>query len=137
MAEKTMEEKIALVNSLVNEYSQAYVTSDSSVLSKILHDDWLLIPSPPDEDGRREIKTKDQVIRELETGILKVTNIEDSSVKIRVFGQTVVVTGRRNSKATHNGRDISNHTWFTQVYVWQNGEFRCVSTHSSVVPTYP
>ena len=127
------EKKIATVKELAKKYVQAYGTSDASSLSKILHEDWRLIPSRC-SDGRVQMKTKDEVLQDLKAEILEVKDIDDSCIEARSFGQTVVVTGRRNAKIRFKGESENNHTWFTQVYVEQDDEFRCVSTHVSLIP---
>ncbi len=108
---------------LCNQYSAAYLTHDVSSLGNILADDWTLITA-----GCGEVVDKVGQLKDLADGTLKVEAIDDSEVKCRVYGDAAVVTGRRQSKVFYKERDVSDLTRFSQFYIYQEGNWRCVST---------
>lgn len=113
-------------------YAQAYLKGDTAALRRILADDWTLItPGCGDRiDKRRHLE-------DVERGVLKVEQIEDSAVHVRIYGEAALVSGLRRSQATYNGRDISDETRFTQVYSASSGTWQCVSTQVTAIRPDP
>jgi ketosteroid isomerase-like protein len=112
-----------VVRALSNQYARAYLTKDINSLDRILSDDWTLITA-----GCGDRVSKRDQLKDLADGKLQVHGIEDSDVIVRFFGNAAVVTGKRASKVTYNGRDVSDLALFTQFYVAVDEGWRCVST---------
>src|SRR4051812_8561416 len=91
----------------------ALVKGDVSSFESLLADDWLVITS----DGH--VVGKAQRLRELKSGDFKVEAIDKSEVKVRVYGDAAVVTGRERDKLTYRGRDVGGDFRFTEVYARQ------------------
>lgn len=90
-------------------------------------DDWKLITRCGDE------VTKAHQLKDLEDGTLQIEEIEDSEVRVRVYGNAATVTGRRQSNVYHNKHDASAQTRFTQLYLLRDGDWRCVSTQVTTI----
>ena len=88
---------------LEEELGAAILRSDTAKLGHILADEWeVIIPTG-------EVWTKETALMLLKTGILAVESGENSDVKVRVYGDTAVVTGRGISKGKYKGVDSVVH----------------------------
>jgi len=63
----------------------------------------------------------------IKSGDIKITSNELSDLKVRVYGDTAVVTGKTDVKGTSGGKDISGPTLFTRVYVKKDGRWQSVA----------
>lgn len=113
-----------LVRVLSEKNRNCYLNADCEGLSSILADDWILITA-----GCVDEVYKKNHLEDLRSGKLKVNSIRDSDIRVRVFGDSVVVTGKRQSDVAYNNRDVSDVTQFSQFYVNSKDGWKCVSTH--------
>ena len=67
-------------------------------------------------------------------GRMRFERYETSDVKVRVYGDTAVVTGRLQRTRTVGGRQRADDWRFTKVYARQAGAWRVVSFHASDSP---
>ena len=110
---------------LEEELGAAILRSDTAKLGHILADEWeVIIPTG-------EVWTKETALMLLKTGILAVESGENSDVKVRVYGDTAVVTGRGISKGKYKGVDYSSDERWTDVFVKKDGRWQCVASHST------
>ena len=79
--------------------------------------------------------TKPQHLAELKSpgGGLEFETIAD--VKVRVFGDTAVVTGSANQKSTENGKETRGHYIWTDVFV--ETEWALAGSESPRTPSLP
>ena len=75
-----------------------------------LHPDWFMI----DAHGKRF--TKAEELQLLKTNNFKPSSLQVSDLHVTVHGDTAVVTGISQVKASFEGKDISGRYRFTQVY---------------------
>jgi ketosteroid isomerase-like protein len=129
--EKAIETEKQLIT-LCNQYSDAYLSKDISSLDSILADDWTLITADCGDEVNKAKQLKD-----LKDGTLRVEAINDSDVKVRVYGDAAIVTGRRQSKVTNKKHDVSDLTRFSQFYILQEGRWRCVRTQVTSIQINP
>jgi hypothetical protein len=120
------------VTALAKQYGAAYLARDARALDKILDDEWTLITA-----GCADEVYKPGQLRDLRSGALKVDKIRDSQVRVRVYGDAAVVTGRRVSTVTYKGRDVSDVTRFSQFYALGEKGWRCVSTQVTSIRPDP
>lgn len=132
MSGKGRPEVVEEITALSNRYSNAYTARDVSALDRILADDWTLITAGCGDEVDKRGQLKD-----LENGTLQVHGIEDSGVRVRVYDNAAVVTGKRASKVTYNGRDVSDVTRFSQFYVQGDYGWQCVSTQVTSIRPDP
>jgi ketosteroid isomerase-like protein len=130
--EVVSEKVVREITALSKRYSHAYIAKDVSALDRILADDWTLITAGCGDEVYKRGQLKD-----LKDGTLQVHGIEDSDVRVRVFGNSAVVTGKRASKVTYNGRDVSDVARFSQFYVHGDDGWQCVSTQVTSVRPDP
>ncbi|MGH9354839.1 MAG: nuclear transport factor 2 family protein [Terriglobia bacterium] len=78
--------------------------------------------------------TKPQLIDLYESGVLTFYRMNHEDVKVRVFGDTAVLTGRSTSTMAYKGRVSHGPRRFTSVFVKENGQWRLVAHHVSLIP---
>jgi ketosteroid isomerase-like protein len=67
------------------------------------------------------------------SGSFKYQSRTISDLKVRVYGDTAVVTGRSIQKGAENGKDYSGDYWFTRVYVKQNDAWTTVALQTTMI----
>jgi ketosteroid isomerase-like protein len=109
------------------QYADAEVKKDVAVIGRLLADDYTLT----DPDGI--VITKAQTIADLKSGQDAVSSSAYSDMKVRIYGDTAVVTYVEKGKETYKGRDISGTRRWTDVWVKRGGSWQCVASHGSKV----
>jgi ketosteroid isomerase-like protein len=60
-----------------------------------------------------------------------IMNIED--VKVAMYATTAIVTGIYHTKGTYGGKPYEHFGRFTDTWVYQDGAWLCVASHSSLL----
>src|SRR5262249_24215599 len=107
--------------------NDAILRGDSAALAAMTSDDYTFITL------RGELRTKAEIVKGFQSGSFKYDSREISDLKIRVYGDTAVVTGRSTQKGRENGKDYSGDYRFTRVYVKQNGRWVTVALQATLV----
>jgi ketosteroid isomerase-like protein len=112
---------------LENDWSQASIKRDGATLQHFYADEYVFT----DADGNTSTKAKE--IANLTSGAFRLTAYKFEDVKVRVYGEVAVVTGRNTIKGTWEDieRDVSGPYRFTDVFVRRNGRWQCVASQSS------
>ncbi len=117
---------------LERDWAQAMIKGDVGFMERTAHPDYTFV-SP---DGR--LVTRSEDLADLKSGAYKAESATVDDVKVRVYGgDTAVVTGRTVLKGTYKGQDISGEYRFTDTFVKDKGEWRCVATQSTRVAKQP
>ena len=69
----------------------------------------------------------------LKSGDIKLTANDVSDLKVRLYGNTAVVTGRADVKGTIGGKDATGALLFTRVYVKKDGRWESVAFQQTPV----
>lgn len=110
---------------LEREWVQAGIKRDASVLDRIEADDYTFTAP----EGM--VFTKAQDMATITSGDLTVESADIDDMKVRLYGDTAVVTGRLTMKGRYKGKDISGQYRGTDVFVKQGGRWRAVASHST------
>src|SRR6185503_387886 len=118
-----------LIRKLDDERIQAQIHADATALDRIYAADFIGVgPS-----GR--VRTKPQVISDFTSGDLKFQSITTDDVQVRVYENTAVETGRSTMIGQDKGQTVPRDTRFTRVWVKQQGRWRLVANHYSLLIT--
>ena len=109
------------IEGLELEWRDALINNNLVAIERLLADDYLGI-SP-----NGTLETKADVLATHRSGDLKVTQMNLSDLKIRVYGDTAVVTSKADLTGTNGDRDISGRYRYTRVYSNREGHWRIVS----------
>ena len=76
---------------------------------------------------RGEVKTKADILAELRAGDLQFEVLKFDDVRVRVYGDAAVVTGRATTKGRSKQGEISGEFRYTRVYVNRKGAWQLVA----------
>jgi ketosteroid isomerase-like protein len=107
---------------------QAMLRVDTEELNRVLADDLTYVHSSG------QVDSKAQLIDSLQSGQRKYESIQPEDVKVRVYGEAAVVTGRAQMKTKSQGQDFNFRVRFTDVYVKKAGSWQMVAWQSSRLP---
>ena len=120
------------IKTLHEESRQAALKGDAGFLEKYLTDDYLGIGG----DGR--LITKDQDLQMLKSGAIKYEAIDERDVKVRVYGDTAIVSALASVKLTVDGKPIRSDHRATFVWVKQEGNWKEASFQATrIAPATP
>jgi hypothetical protein len=110
---------------LERDWSQADIHKDAAALDRILAEDWIGI------DFEGTVLNKSQALEGLasDSGSLETTVLRD--MKVRVYGNTAIITGTDVEKSEYHGQDSSGKYLWTDVFVLRNGLWQAVSSQST------
>jgi ketosteroid isomerase-like protein len=63
----------------------------------------------------------------------KFDSITVGDMKVRVFGETAIVTGSLDAKSTYKGKDTSGHLLWIDVFVKRQGRWQDVASQTTPI----
>jgi ketosteroid isomerase-like protein len=101
----------ATVASLDTEYQAAVKANDAATMDRILADDFVLVT------GRGQTFTKADLMRDARSKTSVYEHQEELEQKVRVWGDTAVVTALLWIKGTSGDKPFERKLWFSDTYV--------------------
>jgi len=108
---------------LEKELAEAIVKNNLEDIGRLVTDDWIII----DPDG--EIVDRARFFEVIKSGALTHGMMESEDFRVRVYGDSAVVTGITRTKGKFMGQEFSTHERATDVFVKCDGRWQCVLTH--------
>jgi len=108
---------------------RAQISADSVALRRIYADDFLGI------GPTGVVRNKAEVIADFTTHTLTYQSITTAEVRVRVYGNTAVETGRSTMVGQDRGKDVPRENRFTRVWVMTDGRWQLVANHYSLMTT--
>jgi len=105
-------------------WNEAHERGDADALEALWADD-LEVAVP-----RMPVLTKADAARFAHSGGMKFVRYRTSDLRVRVYDNAAVVTGRLQRTRSMNGQEISDDWRFTKVYV-RESQWRVVAFHAS------
>ncbi len=112
---------------LETDRATAAVKGDAATLAKETSDDYTFI------NLYGQMSDKSQMLDAFKTGRTKLTTDDLSDMKVRVYGNTAVITGKADVKGTMGGKDTNGQLMFTRVYVKKGGRWQSVAFQQTLV----
>jgi hypothetical protein len=116
------------IEALEMEWRQAQISNNVSEIDRLLADDYLGISS------NGTLETKADALSVERSGAVQITQLDLSDIKIRIYGDTAVVTSKADVVGKSGNRDLSGHYRYTRVYNNRSGEWKIVSFEASRIP---
>ncbi len=113
---------------VANEWDRAMVENDAEAIGRHMADDWTIIGP----DG--SVGDKPTFLGLVRSGTLSHDVMESDDLRVRVYGDTAVVTARGVSGGKYQGQPFREVERSSCVFVRQEGRWRCVLTHLSRLP---
>jgi ketosteroid isomerase-like protein len=107
---------------LEDEFARAIANNDASAVDRFLADDWIIV----DPDG--SIIDKARFLGVIKSGTLTHELMESADLRVRLYGNTAVVTGLTTTKGKFMGQDFTSCERATDIFVKQDGRWQCVLT---------
>lgn len=125
LGQSTRDADVKELERLETVWNEAHEHGDSDALEALWADDLeVAVPKMP-------VMGKAEVLGFARLGRMKFLHYATSEVRVRVYGDAAVVTGRLERTRTLNGKEISDDWRFTKTYIRQAGKWRVVSFHAS------
>jgi uncharacterized protein (TIGR02246 family) len=115
------------IRALEDERNRAILNGDAALLERMTSDDYTFITL------RGELRTKAEIVNGFKSGSFKYEARTISDLKVRVYGDTAIVTGRSSQRGKENGKDYSGDYRFTRVYVKQGGRWLTVALQTTLI----
>jgi ketosteroid isomerase-like protein len=112
----------------VDVFNRALESRDWDALAAIYSDDYMLVRP----DG--SVLSKDEVLADLRIGGLAFDSIEIADVKIRIHGDTAILTAASRTVASRHGKEANSHIRLVAVYVTDRGTPRLAHFQSVSLP---
>lgn len=110
---------------VAEEWDRAMVENDAEAIGRYMAEDWIIIGS----DGR--VGDKPTFLDLIRSGTLSHDEMTSEDIRVRVYGDTAVVTARGVSGGQYQGQAFRETERSSCVFVRQQGQWRCVLTHLS------
>lgn len=111
-----------------HEWDRAMITNDADAIGAFMADDWLIIGA----DGRAISRAR--FLDVVRSGALTHDVMESTDVEVRVYGDAAILLANGVSGGTWEGRPFREVERSSNVFIRQNGRWRCVLTHLSRLP---
>lgn len=116
----------ATIRSLELKWTESYRQHSIDILSSLLADDFVITV----EDG--SVYSKAGYISHTADAKVRVDIAEMSDLKVRIHGDTAVVTGAYHEKGDSSGKPYDYHDRLTDVWMKVGGKWQVVASHYSV-----
>ena len=108
------------------QYDEAIMRGDVAALDRIFADEFIYT------NPKAEVLDKKQQIAVLSSGGFKLTGATSDDVRIRVYGETAVMTGRFTAKTESAGKTEMIDERYTAVWVRRDGRWQLVAEQGNL-----
>ena len=116
------------VRALESARGQALVHADTTALSHMIADEFVEV------SRFGTLRTKADNIREIGSGVLKLTSVKYDSVTVRIYGDVAVLRGIADNTGTLRGFPLGGRIWYTRVFVRRDGRWQAVAMQHTMIP---
>ena len=124
--DKEKDKDAATVRTLELKWTQSYKERSIDILSSMLAEDFVITI----EDG--SVYSKAGYISHSADASVHVEVAELSDLKVRLHGDTAIVTGAYHERGESNGKRYEYHDRLTDVWMKVGGKWQVVASHYSV-----
>lgn len=127
VVDKRLTKTEAELMQLERDIGDANIKRDKAFFERIEAEEFLFT----DSGGGITTKAEDVASLDKPSGEFMLVSYLVDEMKVFDYGKTAVVTGRTTTVSRGNGRDITNKSRFTDVFVKRIGRWQLVAGHSS------
>ena len=128
-AEQPKADSDAAISQTLQAMEQAWLdaekNNDAAAFEQIVADDWIAV----NPDGKSQ--TKAERAAEIKTAHVVSATLGD--MRVRVFGDTAVVTGTDDEITMTDGKKSSDHYVWTDVFLKRNGKWLAVASQTAQI----
>ena len=104
-------------------FADAIIKNDLESIGRIVADDWIIV------DPNGEIVDRTRFFEVIKSGALTHDIMESEDFRVRVYGDSAVVTAITSTKGKFMGQEFRTQERATDVFVKRDGRWQCVLTH--------
>jgi ketosteroid isomerase-like protein len=104
-------------------FADAIVRNDVDAIGRLVTDDWIII------DPNGEIVDRARFLKVIKSGALTHDTMESEDFRVRIYGESAVVTAITSAKGKFAGQEFSTRERATDFFVRRDGRWQCVLTH--------
>lgn len=104
------------------DWDAAIVSNNTESINRYMSEDWVCVGT---QGG---ITPKASFLEWIGSGDLMHTVMDTDEIRVKIYGNTGVITGRGTSAGTYKGTPFSLYEWSTSVFVYENEKWACVLT---------
>jgi ketosteroid isomerase-like protein len=104
-------------------FAEAIVKNDLEGIGRLVTDDWIII------DPNGEIVDRTRFFEVIKSGALTHDMMESEDFRVRIYGDSAVVTALTRTKGKFMGQEFSTQERATDVFVKRDGRWQCVLSH--------
>ena len=106
-------------------WAEAIVANDAARIAAFVTEDWVLVSETGVSPGHEFLA----LVQSGELTHSAMTTVGET--RVRVWGDTAVLTARITNTAHYRGRRFDADEWTTDVFVRRDGRWRCAVSHYS------
>jgi uncharacterized protein YdeI (BOF family) len=116
---------------LERDIGRANVERDAAFFERVEADEFIFT----DSSGGITLKKEDVAgVKAPANPDSRLLSYEVDDMKVSLYDDTAVVTGRVTQRGINKGREWTGHSRFTDVFVWRDRRWQIVAGHSSRIP---
>ncbi len=123
----TEDNVITKFQAIEDNFNKAVISDKIEEIKKCITADWVLI------DAQGGIIPQDKFFYVLENGMLSHETMSKEVLRVKIYGEIALVTGRGQNTGTWQGKPMEADEWITDVYKKENDKWLCVLTHLTPV----
>lgn len=113
--------------SVEDNFNTAIISNDIGKIKACITEDWVLV------DSQGGIIPQERFFYVIEQGMLSHASMTKEILRVKVYGDIALVTGRGKNTGSWQGKPMEADEWVTDVYRKVNHQWLCVLTHLSPV----
>src|SRR5690625_629648 len=107
--------------------NQAVISNDIDALKQCITEDWDWV------DTQGGIIRQERCVHAVEQRLRSHSTMTKEVLRVKVYGEIALVTGRGKNSGRWQGEDIEADEWVTDVYKKEKNTWLCVLTHLTPV----
>jgi ketosteroid isomerase-like protein len=110
-----------------DKFNEAVVINDINEIKRCITSDWVLV------DSQGGIIPQERFFNVLEQDMLSHSTMTKEVLRVKIYGDIALVTGRGQNTGTWQGQPMEADEWITDIYKRENDQWLCVLTHLTPV----
>jgi ketosteroid isomerase-like protein len=119
------------VRRMESDWGVAFERKDLAALDRLMADEYILT------DPLGNVRSKAESLAAIQTNEVYFESTQSDDVKVRINGDTAVVTGRSTFRGRYKGWSMSGQYQYTDVLVKRHGAWQAVGSHIMALGTGP
>ncbi len=108
-------------------FNNAVISNNIDKIKECITQDWVIV------DAQGGIIPQERFFYVIENKMLSHSSMTKEILRVKIYGNTAVVTGRGQNTGQWQGKPMKADEWITDIYVKENEKWLCTLTHLTPV----